>query len=848
MARIDAGGETPTDEETSAEQEPADSDDGGEADGDTTASEPSTEEEKLKEGFKVDTLKDETPTRRERTPEESGDPSEETTAAESRDTDTGSGGGFDEETLKEETTTRREQEASDDAEGGGDGLTDAQRQEMTADVAAVSSDLRRRLQGAEAGAGAVAMQARALEQRVLDAYSQLDESDVAVTREGEMLRAGLTATGREAFGINPTQRELATRRREVSRQLGGAVDAYEADRGRASELSQAAEIERTVAGIRRAVDATGQEFDRVASTPGPVGIEDLRPGQQDRVNEALIQQYSQQKGAFERRQELADAEQFGGTSAPERFLRAASMSYSEFVEDATTFGEENNLTFAVRPASTAGPFPGTVSVATLENEGDSQRARATRGLATGGAEVFNAPAYGVLGIEAGEIAVAGGQAAARGEFGGYEDVAGVGTDVIEYAGIGDEADASAADRDPAIDENFVQELGTAGIGLTDRVVTTAQEQPARFGGQLVGGTAAASGALTATKAVAGPRAAGALDVAFDPATPVTSGLRRTTRRAGARARRAADDFVGAERGQFTPGTKLEVETERETQTGKEAMIEVEEGSEVEAAMLAEREAFLERTRVKEGGEMELNTEAGRYDIGETRMEQERARSEAETAEERLPPASEFETEAAYQAELEAMRSRIEAESEADADAAAGVETTSSPGMETAAVLTGGSLATTTEADVFDTPTEEADATVQPFATQDELTETAVDVESETAVETDLEMEQDVQQEQTLDQELNLELEQEQELEQEFEQESELNLEQELELELEQEQELETEVELEFEAESEAELEMEAVDEDMLEMMAEMDSRDRKAGLFENDVIAPEELDDLTPVD
>ena len=869
--------------------------DAGGGGGDST-DEPESEEEQFKEGFDVDTLKDETTTRRERdtsrerdadtddTREQRSGNSDTDTEQRTRDSDSsdmdGGGGGFNEQELKEETTTRRERDSTDRDDGGesgggggGGGVSDAERQQLNANLARVSSAFRAGQQGVERGANAVAEQARALEQRVLDAYGALDASDVAITREGDVLRAGLTATGREAMGINPTQRELANRRREIERQLGGAVDAYAADRERSQNLSQAAEIDNAAEGIRRAVDATGQRFDEIARTPGPVDIGDLSSEQQDRVNEALVKQYSEQKGAYELQRRRANAEQFGGSSSVERALRAASQSYSEFVEDATTFGDDNNLSLAIKPVSTGGPFPGTVSYATLEEESESESARATRGLVTGGAEVFNLPAYGVLGIEAGEVAVAGGQAAARGEFGGYDDVAGIGTDVLEYTGLRDEPTANAADRDAGIDESFIDDVGTAGLGLTDRVVTSAQENPYRFGGQLVGGTAFASGALTATKGVAGGRAARALDVAFDPATPVTRGIATSTRRAAGRVRRGADDLIDAERGQFTPGTKLDAEAETETMAQKEAMIEVEAGTEAEAAMLADREAFLEGTRYKRGsGEVEMNTEAGEYDVGPTRMEQERVDSEADTAEERLPPPSEFESEAAYERELDAMRERMAAErdatleSDADADVDTEVEAESGVGMDTAAVFgVGTAAAGTTAADAYDSDVADPGATVQPFVTQEELA-TEFDQTADTEVSTDVEQELDQEQERTrtrersrefdvdLEQELDLEQEQEveteleQELEQELELEVETEFEQELELEQEMELEQEAELEIEVETEAEGELEMEAMDEGMLEAMREFDARNKKAGLFENDVIAPEELDEYNPVD
>ncbi|MGK7296542.1 MAG: hypothetical protein ACNS61_12070 [Candidatus Wenzhouxiangella sp. M2_3B_020] len=545
----------------------------------------------------------------------------------------------------------------------------------------------------------------------------------------------------------------------------------------------------------------------------------------------------------------APGERFGGEGKVEGALRDAS----EEISDAIGEGARVAAAGAASQLTTGTGRATAVNLATR----DSVVERGVRGGLTGAGELANLPAYGVTAIEAGEIAGAG---------------------IEEATKEGD--------------QQFTERFKGAAVDFGNDLATAAERSPVEFAGQLVGGTAVASGALTTASRVGGARTATALDVAFDPASGVrragSAAVRRApTGRASRAVRREASrlrDFARSDRAQgdflgttATRGTDVEPTSRTTSQTTLEKELTVEQEAESElppAEEFPSREAFeRERERVAQRLEAEqrIPDESEFGSRAEFERERARARQRLE-AEEMLPEPEAFSSRAEFERERERALDRIRGETETQtesqeattaglAGAAAGAEAEAigMPGnnmfaeAESAAAAPmpeaaeAGAFDVGTDSEVFavpaglDAPGVEAtptatESTAATEALPGQPQDQAIDATS--ATQFDVTAERELNQEADMTRELEQEAEAEQELEQEFEAETQL------------EQELEQEFETEIEVETETEAELEAAtqpDEVGAEDFDDFDGLDSEGDLFENEVINPSDAIDFDPL-
>jgi hypothetical protein len=490
---------------------------------------------------------------------------------------------------------------TDDPPGGSDGgqeVAEARQQDIDAALGEDVESVSDQQQGVETG-GQFSEQARELEQQVLDANPTLDAADVRVERDGDTLRTALTAQGAEQVGRNPSIRDQEQAIRDA-RPEGTLGPTREAD----------IELRPADPAPAEGVISTGiggdAEVRRTQSTPATDGAQ---PGSRDEL--------------------------FGGTSATEEALRDASAAFSDTVDTIASGGRDTELTLPTT-------FGGTVSVDTETNP----VGRAISGTVRGAGEVANLPGLAVTGIEAGEVAVAGGRAALR------SDLSEFGADVTPLA-------------------EFGADVERGGGRLVQQVERQARADPIGFGGQLVGGAVGGTAALTGARAAGGARAASAADALLDPAQAAGRGARLVASRARRRARAEASDFLADERAELRPDGGQRVRGA--TEAGEEALLEIEADSEAEAEAAAAREEFLERTRIRdEPGDIVQNQALEDIDVAApSRARETRVDTESADPTDRIPPRSEFESEAAFERELERARERIEQEQDSTQTAAAG---------------------------------------------------------------------------------------------------------------------------------------------------------------------------------
>lgn len=225
------------------------------------------------------------------------------------------------------------------------------------------------------------------------------------------------------------------------------------------------------------------------------------------------------------------------------------------------------------------------------------------------------------------------------------------------------------------------DVATAGAGVTASGIDFAFENPNRAAGGLTGGFVGGTGAIRAAQS-AGRRSGRAVSAAIQPGEELAGAVARRTRiPTSDTLRRELDEFLGDDRGQADFS-----QTETDTATQEEAMLEVEVGSEQARQVEAESEAFVERTRVRgeewagegEGPSPTIAEERGldEIEVGQARSRQQQRMSldrESEIAEERIPDREVFDSDEAYQRELERARERIQQET-AEQEAAAETDT------------------------------------------------------------------------------------------------------------------------------------------------------------------------------
>lgn len=376
-----------------------------------------------------------------------------------QDTDGGGGGG--------ETTQSGDEETQQDDSGG---LTQQERERISANVAEDVASVREQQQGVETAGGEVSEQAREFEQEIVSENEDLRARDVRITREGDMLQAEFTQTGRTR--ARGRQRAAAIRKqREFQRQIGGAVEAVVADREQDVELAKRERVQQNqevASAFRRG------SFGRREG----VNISAFDQETQREINEDLVQQFSRQKTQQELERRRPEQEQFGDTTlfrvegvSPEEAAEATSRSVrSAFRGAAETIAPRDR---PVNIATTQGSFqaPGTGIVAS-----------GARGAVQGVGDIAAAPfdAF-VAGKELGEFGAAGTEATLEGQGGEFLD----------------RTEAEAVRRGTLIKQSI-------------------EADPANFASRVGASAVAAGGAIGGASRLGGARAARATSVAIQP--------------------------------------------------------------------------------------------------------------------------------------------------------------------------------------------------------------------------------------------------------------------------------------------------------------------------------------------
>jgi hypothetical protein len=690
--------------------------------------------------------------------------------------------------------------------GSGQEVTDRQQQEIDAALSEEVRGVRREQQGVERAGGRVGEQAGRLESRVLDENPQLDAADVRVNRQGDTLQAGLTDTGREAFGANPTRQEV---RQQFAEQTGLPPSSIDVtfDDGSATATTEVStpsvsppSVPDTPDVLREIEEATPFNFGTGGGArPPPQDLTDLSSEQRRRLSGEFDASQGVEAGDGPLAAQARDLEQQVLQENPE--LRpqdvAVRQGDGELQADLTQGGREYARAVALleqdnRTAGT-GPqdFGDRFVPSSVEQPADDFAAFVERGVSGGlqgtpGVQstilVPTEDGLAAPGIGGEPNAVEQGVAEGAGDFvtGAAElpstaiQVGEAGTYVVGGTGLAGGSREKTLQRSEAV--------GERGLELAQQSAAFAQENPIRFGtsaglGVLTGSAlsrvagGSRTGLASSTRRTAGTYGSALPDVDV-PDVDFSRTLRGDDRGMADFGRRSDQDVDTQE--------EAEVTVERGTEEAAEAERSVEEFMEREPANAAFRQENIPEGR---GPSTPLAVERGLDDVTAedfgipTNVERTLLDRDAADLRERLPDPSEFESREAFETELELLRERVEAESDQTVTAEADTDQATTGAGRAGAEAEAGALASaeagTLAAVALDTPSTglEAEAlaepdtdtglAVAPTVTSEQTTDMGlqqdVSVGLDTAAEIETGLTTDMEQE--LGQDLTLQLEQ-----------------------------------------------------------------------------------------
>jgi len=293
---------------------------------------------------------------------------------------------------------------------------------------------------------------RAFEQVQQKTDAVLDRDDVTISRDGDSLSAKFTDSGRRKEAVADRKKELAS---DVPGATADDVVIEPSTQQIVADSGQSVSFDDLPVGTDTAETPTqSTQMD----TAGQSLVEQGRSQRDPETGEAI-----EGRGAAERKARDLASRFREGISGP---VGDVTGDVADVVQSGASVSAASNPALLLSGASDPGNVQGEIEEGpervrdigrAPENEQSSQRGAESfgEGVGQGAAELLNLPAFAVTAIEAGEVARAGGEAAVDGQLG-----------------------------------EFANTVSAAGAAAAADTADAATDNPAQFGGQLVGGAAA----------------------------------------------------------------------------------------------------------------------------------------------------------------------------------------------------------------------------------------------------------------------------------------------------------------------------------------------------------------------